>query len=79
MALFSFRQAELFFLGGAEAPPAPLGRSPVARACRQRPKTMAMDQEGNIVAPGHNMRVQAGDPMHRPHGDGRQWVEGWRL
>ena len=30
MALFSFRQAELFFLGGAAAPPAPLGRSPVA-------------------------------------------------
>ena len=29
MALFSFRQAELFFLGGAAAPPAPLGRSPV--------------------------------------------------
>ena len=31
MALFSFRQAELFFLGGAAAPPAPLGRSPVNR------------------------------------------------
>ena len=29
MALFSFRQAELFFLGGAAAPPAPLGRTPV--------------------------------------------------
>ena len=30
MALFSFRQAELFFIGGAEAPPAPLGRTPVS-------------------------------------------------
>ena len=29
MARFSFRQAELFFLGRAEALPAPLGRSPV--------------------------------------------------
>ena len=29
LALFSFRQAKLFFIGGAEAPPAPLGRTPV--------------------------------------------------
>ena len=40
---------------------------------------LPVDQEGNIMAPGHNMRVQAGDPMHRPQGNGRQWVEGWRL
>ena len=31
VALFSFRQAEIFFLGGAEVPPAPLGRTPVAK------------------------------------------------
>ena len=31
VALFSFRQAEIFFLGGAEAPPAPLGRTPVPK------------------------------------------------
>ena len=38
VALFSFRQAELFFLGGAEAPPAPLGRTPVSSSRHCQPE-----------------------------------------
>ena len=53
MALFSFRQAELFFLGGAAAPPAPLGRSPVMPT-----------KQGTRYASDHNISLGMGRMRH---------------
>ena len=39
------------------------------------PRSVLVDQAGNIVARGHNMRVQAGDPTAHAEMVAIKWVD----